>query len=158
MYGRMYQTAAKNQVRDEELRVLQTKAKDGPSGLPLRMRTRKADVANALLSVLDLNRCGYFVGFDLEKSFAIHKETGTQHFFEFDGESGWDMTVDLEAPEVANEKSKEHEAHRLAELADKSATNSDALKTLNDMLSKLNAAGSSREAEDSFAYPFGRHR
>ena len=88
-YGRMYRTAAKNQVRDEGLRVLQTKAKDGPSGLPLRMRTRKADVANALLSVLDLNRCGYFVGLDLERSFAIHKETGAQHFFEFDGESGW---------------------------------------------------------------------
>ena len=93
-----------------------------------------------------------------------------QHFFEFDGESGWNLTIDLEAPEVANEKSKEQEAHRLAELADKSPTNSDALKTLNDMLSKFNAAESKRpaevvstsagqgEAENSFAYPFGRHR
>ena len=123
----MYQTAVKSQVRDEGSRLLETEAKDGPSGLPLRLRTRKADVANALLSVLDLNRCGYFVGFDLEKSFAIHKETGTQHFFEFDGESGWDLTMDFEAPQVANEKSQEHEAQRLAVLADNSTANNDAL-------------------------------
>ena len=122
------------------------------------MRSRKADVANALLSVLDLNRCGYFVGFDLERSFAIHKETGSQHFFEFDGESGWDLTVDLEAPQVANEKSKEQDAHRLAELADKRAGNPDAVKVLSDMFAKLNVSGSNPEAEDSFAYPFGRHR
>ena len=100
-YGDTYGTAKKGgpRIRDEGLRVLQTKSGNGD--LPQRLRTRKADVHKPLLAVCDLVDTGHAVLFDGGASYAVNKATGRKTPFVRNGR-GWDLTVELEAPNTAN--------------------------------------------------------
>ena len=99
--GRTYTTASKATVRDEGLKVLQTKRLGGPGGEPQRLQTRCAAVQTALMSVLAMVDSGHTVVFDRTRSFAVLKETGLQKEFTRH-EGGWDLHLELEAPELAN--------------------------------------------------------
>ena len=98
--NRTYTAASGKSIRDEGARVLQTRA-DGPEG-PRRLRTRCAKVRRPLLSVKEIVRVGNRVVFDLEGSYTEDKHSGRRQYFR-DVPGGWDLTLDLEAPEVANE-------------------------------------------------------
>ena len=100
-YGCRYGTA-KNKgptIEDEGLRILQTKASDGV--LPQRLRTRAADVHKPLLAVVDMVDNDHAVLFDKDASYALNKKTGLKTYFTRVAR-GWDLTLDLEAPDKAN--------------------------------------------------------
>ena len=99
--GRTYTTASKTTVQDEGLKVLQTRRTGGPEGEPQRLKARCAAVQTALMSVMAMVDSGHTVVFDRLRSFAIHNETGLQKEFKRH-EGGWDLHLELEAPELAN--------------------------------------------------------
>ena len=116
--GRSYNIAGEAKVKDEGRRVLQTKDSGGPHGAPRRLETRAADVSQALMSVVDMVDKGQVVIFDSARSFAYHKETGVETEF-VRREGGWDLTLDLEAPDVANQVNQEYLAQLASETAKK---------------------------------------
>ena len=100
-------------MRDEGRRVLQTKASGGPHGGPRQLETRAAKVTQALMAVVDIVDRGHVVDFD-----SYNKETGIETEF-VRREGGWDMTLDLEAPEIANIVNKEYLAQITTEAVPK---------------------------------------
>ena len=99
--ARAYSCANATKVTDEGLRVLATKGT--PEKKPMLMRTRKAKVRRPLLCVADLVDNNKTVIFDTTGSFAVDKRTGDKQMFERKGK-GWDLTLDLQAPDAANEE------------------------------------------------------
>ena len=88
----------KEKVHDEALTVLQTKRKDGPKGTPIQLKTQVANVKSNLLAITDLVDNNHTVIFDSGRSFAVHKKSGMEtEFSRSDG--GWNLTLDLEAPD-----------------------------------------------------------
>ena len=159
-YGSYYGTASNKKVKDEGMRVLQTKTTGGPQGAPLRLKTRNVDVPNALLSVPEMVDCGHAVVFDKARSFAVHKDSGRTLEFQRNGK-GWDLTLELEAPEAANKAAKEGAVRRLAELKDRSeeSTKQETFDALRGILDALGYASNRAEVgEDPTVYPFGRRR
>ena len=99
--GKTYGTAKKGDSRivDEGKRILQTKAGEGL--LPKRLNTRKADVQKPLLAVADIVDQNHAVLFDSAGSYALNKKTGEKTMFSRVGR-GWNLKLDLEAPNKAN--------------------------------------------------------
>ena len=91
-------------IKDEGLRILQTKVVGG--GTPQRLNTRKADVQRPLMAVCDMVDCDHAVLFDSGGSYAMHKKTGKITPFVRKGK-GWDLTLEIDAPEHANEVMKQ---------------------------------------------------
>ena len=116
--GRDYNTAGASKVKDEGRRVLQTKAGGGPQGTPRRLETRAARVSQALMAVVDMVDRGQVVVFDSTRSFAYHKQTGVETEF-VRREGGWDLTLDLEAPEIANKVAQDYLAQMTTEKLDR---------------------------------------
>ncbi len=108
--GVPYNTAGKQQIKDEGCRVLQTKQE--PREKAWRLNTRVADVRNSLLSPSEMAKRGHDILLRNEDGYAIHRETGKTHKFDRTT-GGWKFTVELEAPENAN---KVWKAQKLAEL------------------------------------------
>ena len=82
------------------------------------METRAAKVTQALMAVVDMVDRGHVVVFDSSRSFVHNKETGIETEF-VRREGGWDMTLDLEAPEIANIVNKEYLAQITTEAVPK---------------------------------------
>ena len=61
------------------------------------------------MSILSMVEAGHVVVFDKARAFAVHKATGRQRDFQRHG-GGWDMILDLEAPELANEEAADMQA------------------------------------------------
>ena len=120
--GHVYRTAGKSGVKDHGKRILQTKARDGPGGKPVRLRTRAANVSIPLMSVKDMTRSGQTVVFDETGSFTFNKATGVKTMFE-DKTSGWDVVLDIEAPDTANKVAQQVLAQLHALKAEKTAEN-----------------------------------
>ena len=107
--GRKYKTAANKEIVDEGLKVLQGKFRDEPN---ICVTTRVAKVRRPLMAVTGMVDKGHTVVFDSEGSLALNKKTGRKIPFSRHA-GGWDLKLDLEPPETANETTK----HMLAELA-----------------------------------------
>ena len=100
--GHLYSTAAKgHSVEDGGFRKLQTKP--GEKGeAPMTLDTRAAKgVSRALLAVKAMVKKGNTVVFDDTGSFSVNKKTGRRLDFE-DTSGGWDLVLELEAPDEAN--------------------------------------------------------
>ena len=67
------------------------------------MNTRQADVFEPLMSVADMVDQGHMVVFDSDGSFAVKKDSGRKTRFDRSGKK-WQLHVQLEAPEKANQK------------------------------------------------------
>jgi hypothetical protein len=59
------------------------------------------------MAVVDMVDRGHVVIFDSGRSFAYHKQTGMETDF-VRREGGWDLTLELEAPELANKVAKDY--------------------------------------------------
>ena len=160
--GTLYRTAAKQQIRDEGKRVLQTKA--FPGAKPWRMNTRVADVRNSLLSPSEMAKCGHDILLRNEDGYAIHRTTGVTHKFDRTS-GGWKFDAELESPAEAN---RIWDAKRLAELqtknkneveADRDAATS-AIKEILGMVDETSTDEPTKSRNVSFGdqmiYPFGR--
>lgn len=121
--GRQYGTAAGVKVPDRGMRMLQTKDLGGPAGSAMRLKTRSVPVSVPLMSVIEMVDAGNRVVFDGDRSYALHKATGRETEFKRT-QGGWDLTLDLEAPEVANEVAALQLASVNAEKEAPSASNS----------------------------------
>ena len=165
--GVPYNTAGKQQIKDEGKRVFQIKAKPGEK--PWRMNTRVADVRNSLLSPSEMAKCGHDILLRNEDGYAIHRETGVTHKFDRTL-GGWQFKVELESPEEAN---RVWEMHRLAEMKpateDWKAKASAALKEMLGMTDKIPektvqayeqafARADRSVSTDPTIYPFVRQR
>ena len=144
-YGAMYGTAkAKGpKIQDKGLRVLQTAAKTGD--MPTRLRTRSADVSGALIAVCDLVDNDHKVVFDKHEAYAEHKATGRKSHFQRQGR-GWDFTVELEAPNHANEVM----SRILAEVSEETKVSKAPSATTPGGLATI-------PEEPEFRYGFGEH-
>ena len=69
------------------------------------------------MAVVDLVDRGNIVVFDSSRSFAYHKETGVETEF-VRREGGWDLTLELEAPEIANKEFQDYLAQMSVEKSD----------------------------------------
>ena len=140
--GREYGTAKRNgpRVADEGLRILQTKQIGNE--VPVRIRTRKADVGNPLLAVCSLVDNGHTVLFDSNQSYCLHKESGRKTFFQRRGR-GWVFTVELEAPEKANKVM----TSILAELKEKAKASGNGVQTQPQQTIEINSAGEIEEIQ-----------
>ena len=98
--GVPYSTAGKSMVWDEGRRVLVAKQ---PSGEPIVIDSRAAQVRRPLMAVKPMTQQGHWVCFGPDRAFAYKPETGRVIPFEPTG-SGWNLTMELEAPADANEK------------------------------------------------------
>ena len=112
--GKFYRTAGTAQVKDEGKRILQTKMRSGPDGKPVRLRTRAARSTAPLMAVKDMVAAGQMVVFDAEGSFTYDKASGKKTPFHSTA-GGWELTLDLEAPETANKVNQQVIAEIAAE-------------------------------------------
>ena len=122
-----------------------------------------------MLSVPEIVNCKHAVVFDEERSFAVNKQTGRVLELQRNGK-GWDLTVELEVPNVANKVNQEESVRRLAELKQKEeeAKNNgfEVLKGILEQIAphaKIDAAAWTQVAAatqqvDPTVYPFGRQR
>ena len=103
MKGSQYGTAKRGapKILDEGKRILFTKTTTGEH--PQRLNTRQADVFEPLMSVADMVDQGHMVVFDSDGSFAVKKDSGRKTHFDRSGKK-WQLHVQLEAPEKANQK------------------------------------------------------
>ena len=98
--GAAYSTAGKSLVYDEGRRVLVAKQS---SGEPMSIDSRQARVRRPLMAVKPMTEQGQWVCFGPDRAFAYKIDTGRVVPFE-NTPSGWNLTVELEAPSDANEK------------------------------------------------------
>ena len=110
MAGTLYSTAGKTTVKDEGQRFLVENSAEGPQ----LIRTRRADVRRALLSVKDMVKVGQYVVFGPDCAFSYKPKTGRVTHFE-PTSTGWDHTVTLEPPNEANRIMRELIAAKRAE-------------------------------------------
>ena len=90
-------TAGKTAIKGEGQRYLVAKGDEGPQFL----RTRKADVRRAFLSMKNMSHTGHHVVLGPDCALAHKPKAGrTTHFVSTS--TGWDHTVVLETPNVAN--------------------------------------------------------
>jgi len=139
--GHPYNTAGKQQIRDEGRRILQVKQEPGQDD-SLKINTRVAEVRNSLLSPSEMAKRGYDTLLRNEDGYAIHRETGKTHKFDRTT-GGWKFTVELEAPEEANKMWKQR---KLAELKPQGEDwKAKASKALKEMLGMTEENGSQNE-------------
>ena len=98
--GTEYTTAGTSTVKDEGKRVLCAQG-DGPE--PLVIPSRKAPCRRPLLAVKDLTNKGQWVVFGPTKAFAYQPQGGRVTKFD-NTPSGWNWTLKLDAPNMANRK------------------------------------------------------
>jgi hypothetical protein len=101
--GVPYSTAGKSFVWDEGRRVLVAKQ---PSGEILTIDSRQAQVRRPLMAVKPMTQQGQWVCFGPDRAFAYKIDTGRIIPFE-PTPTGWNLTVELEAPNEANKKVNE---------------------------------------------------
>ena len=83
----------------------------------------------------------------------MHKNSGRTLEFQRNGK-GWDLTLELEAPETANKAAKDGAVRRLAELQDRSEESSkketfDTLRGILDALGQTNRTADEHTANQS---------
>ena len=101
--GTTYSTAGKSTVEDEGMRLLVAKTPAGPAALS----TRKAKVRRPLMSVKDMTNKGQWVVFGPPGGFCYQPKL--KRLVNFDNTpTGWDLTVELEAPAEANRRLEEY--------------------------------------------------
>ena len=102
--GAPYATAGKSLVWDEGHRLLVAKQ---ASGGPMTLSTRQAQVRRPLMAVKPMTKQGQWVCFGPDRAFAYRPETGRVIPFE-PTPTGWNLTLELEAPNDANRKLEEY--------------------------------------------------
>ena len=98
--GVPYSTAGKSMVWDEGRRILVAKQ---ATGEPMTIDSRQVEVRRPLMAVKPMTEKGQWVCFGPDRAFAYKIDTGRVIPSE-PTETGWNLTVELEAPYYANEK------------------------------------------------------
>ena len=83
----------------------------------MRLKTRSAEVNVPLMAVKDMVKANQTVVFDSEGSFTYSKDTGVRTPFQ-SCNGGWELTLDLEAPQTANDVALQVLTSRRAEKID----------------------------------------
>ena len=151
--GRNYSTAATEKVVDLGKRVLQTKDKGGPNGRPRRLNIRSTEVSQSLLSVIDMVKMGHTVVFDESRSFAYHKETGEEIEFERTA-TGWDLELEIEAPDKANEVAKQYALAAMHDNTAASQNKNSGQKSVSVVVAQSSADAFENRLDGPFRRPF----
>ena len=99
--GTLYSTAGTAGVKDEGRRVLCAANPKGPD--PLVLDTRSAKTRRPLMSVKEMTKKGGWAVFGPERGFLYRPQTQQIHEFT-NTPYGWDWTLELEPPTIANQK------------------------------------------------------
>ena len=140
--GVPYSTAGKSMVWDEGRRLLVAKQ---ATGEPITIESPQATVRRPLMAVKPMTAQGQWVCFGPDRAFAYKIETGRVIPFE-STPTGWNLTMELEAPENANKKLQEAMDTKIAELRTESQ----------NPLSSLPTRVKELMGESTPIHPFGR--